>query len=90
MKQFKNIFSLLMLCCFMVASSACSEDDFGPDVTKQILVIDPFDGADSAHRHENRGLDLTVPGGENPCSCPTSWICRYSGEPHSLRFDFQI
>ena len=34
MKQFKNIFSVLLLCCFLVASSACSEENFGPDPSK--------------------------------------------------------
>ena len=34
MKQYKNIFSALLLCCFMVASSACSEEKFGPDPSK--------------------------------------------------------
>ena len=34
MKQYKSIFSALLLCCFMVASSACSEDSFGPDPSK--------------------------------------------------------
>ena len=34
MKQYMNIFSALMLCCFMFASTACSEDDFGPDPSK--------------------------------------------------------
>ena len=34
MKQYKNIFSALLLCCFMVALSACSEEKFGPDPSK--------------------------------------------------------
>ena len=34
MKQFKNIFSALLLCCFMVSTSACSEENFEPDPSK--------------------------------------------------------
>ena len=34
MKHYKNISGALLLCCFMIASSACSEDNFGPDPSK--------------------------------------------------------
>ena len=49
MKQYKNIFSALLLCCFMLASSACSEDDFGPDAPKDWASTTTFfNSADEA------------------------------------------
>ncbi len=48
MKQFKNIFSLLMLCCFMIASSACSEEKFGPDPSKDWDNTAFFNSVDEA------------------------------------------
>ena len=48
MKQYKNIFSALLLCCFMLASSACSEDSYGPDPSKDWDNTAFFNSVDEA------------------------------------------
>ena len=48
MKQYKNIFSALLLCCFMIASSACSEEKFGPDPSKDWDNTAFFNSVDEA------------------------------------------
>ena len=48
MKQYKNIFSALLLGCFIIASSACSEEKFGPDPSKDWDNTTFFNSLDEA------------------------------------------
>ena len=46
-----------------------SEDDFSFDILLEISVINTLDRSYSAHRHENRSLDLTVICSDHATSC---------------------